>query len=272
MNRYLVMSALLAVATPVLADTVIGFEDAVVRSPSLAGSYWAPAPAFTVQGTTFDGGFYAGFSVSNSTKQTDAGYLYAGNEAEVSAYSPAAPGGAGGSSKFAVAYVSLDYMSATYDPIPVRVTLPTGAHATSVQVANTTLAALVMRDGDPVFGLEKFGGAGGSDADWFKLTVTALDASDQPTGTPVEHYLADYRFADNAQDYIQSTWTSLDLSPLGTDARTLLFSLSSSDVGTFGMNTPAYFALDNLTLVPEPSAIASLLFVAGMLGRRRNRS
>ncbi|MEZ4953573.1 MAG: DUF4465 domain-containing protein [Saprospiraceae bacterium] len=27
-----------------------------------------------------------------------------------------------------------------------------------------------------------------------------------------------------------------------------LFTLSSSDAGVFGMNTPAYFCLDNLTL------------------------
>ena len=42
------------------------------------------------------------------------------------------------------------------------------------------------------------------------------------------------------------SWTTVDLTPLG-NARYLLFDLNSSDVGQFGMNTPAYFAMDNLT-------------------------
>ena len=60
----------------------------------------------------------------------------------------------------------------------------------------------------------------------------------------------------NAQDFILSQWTTMDLSPLGSPTR-LAFSLSSSDNGPFGMNTPAYFALDNLavTSVPEPGTL-----------------
>jgi len=65
---------------------------------------------------------------------------------------------------------------------------------------------------------------------------------------------------------ILNTWQSVDLSSLSA-AKTLTFSLTSSDNGAYGMNTPAYFAMDNLTLsaVPEPSTLA-LLCVAGIAG------
>jgi hypothetical protein len=86
-------------------------------------------------------------------------------------------------------------------------------------------------------------------------------------------YLADFRFADNSQDYILSDWTSFDLSALGS-VTALDFVLSSSDTGDYGMNTPAYFALDNLSVsaVPEPAPTALLLAgvaLVGVASRRR---
>ncbi|MFP5471550.1 MAG: DUF4465 domain-containing protein, partial [Bacteroidia bacterium] len=71
------------------------------------------------------------------------------------------------------------------------------------------------------------------------------DASDNSLGT-VEFYLADYRFSDNSQDYIVDDWTLVDLSSLGNVSK-LKFMLNSSDVGAWGMNTPAFFVLDELT-------------------------
>ena len=82
----------------------------------------------------------------------------------------------------------------------------------------------------------------------------------------VEFYLADYRFADNGEDYIVDTWEYIDLSSLGA-VKSLEFGLSSSDVGDFGMNTPAYFALD--TVVPEPSSMALMVFGSLLISRRR---
>jgi hypothetical protein len=42
--------------------------------------------------------------------------------------------------------------------------------------------------------------------------------------------------------------------------------LSSSDEGDFGMNTPAYFSVDNIQIarVPEPASI--LLLMSALLG------
>jgi len=108
---------------------------------------------------------------------------------------------------------------------------------------------------------KKFGGATGDDPDWFLLTITGKDSSDAVTGT-VDFYLADYRFDDNSLDYIVDEWTWVDLTSLG-GATKLEFDLDSSDVGTWGMNTPAYFAMDDLHSVPEPSTLA--IFMGGGL-------
>lgn len=112
-------------------------------------------------------------------------------------------------------------------------------------VNNTTYAALSMLNGD--FFAKQFGGASGDDPDWFLLTVEGFDEDESSLGTE-EFYLADYRFTNNALDYIVGDWTWMDLSSFGSAVRKLSFDLSSSDVGSFGINTPAYFALDNLTL------------------------
>ena len=84
-----------------------------------------------------------------------------------------------------------------------------------------------------------------------------IDEQGESTGT-VEFYLADYR--DGKADAV-SEWTWVDLTSLGPNVSRLEFQLESTDVGDFGMNTPAYFAIDNLTLVPEPAG-AVLLFPA----------
>jgi len=61
----------------------------------------------------------------------------------------------------------------------------------------------------------------------------------------IEFYLADYRFDDNSKDYIVQNWTNLDLSSLGK-VNKLAFRFSSTDNGSWGMNTPSYVCLDNL--------------------------
>jgi hypothetical protein len=121
----------------------------------------------------------------------------------------------------------------------------------SIAITNTTYAYLSMRDGD-AFG-KKFGSPlnaaglpdGTNGEDWFKLTISGYDNDSLPTGT-IDFYLADFRFADSTQDYILNTWQTVDLTALGT-IRYLNFSMSSTDNSGGYMNTPAYFALDNLT-------------------------
>ncbi|MBK1881469.1 DUF4465 domain-containing protein [Luteolibacter pohnpeiensis] len=199
---------------------------------------------------TAEWGTWDGFAYSNQTDTTTADYTN-----DTSAY---AGGGADGSSSYGVGYVGYS-------------TLPTVTYASaidmtgqSVWVTNTTYAYLSMANGD-LFA-KQFGGASGDDADYFLLTITGY--LEGVAVSSVEFYLADYRFDDNSLDYIIDDWTEVDLSELGT-VDELQFSLTSSDVGEFGMNTPAYFAIDNLATVPEPSAFLISLSSLGLILRRR---
>jgi hypothetical protein len=110
-------------------------------------------------------------------------------------------------------------------------------------ITNSTYAYLSMRDGDSF--AKKFGGLTGDDADYLLLTIKKYKdgvlASDS-----VNFYLADFRFSDNSQDYIVKNWQYVDLTSLG-DVDSLMFSMRSTDNGAFGMNTPAYFCMDDFT-------------------------
>jgi len=113
-------------------------------------------------------------------------------------------------------------------------------------INNSTYAALSMKMGDAY--TKKFGGDDGTDPDWLKLTIRGN--RNDGTHDTVSFYLADYRFEDPADDYIIETWQWVDLTPLGK-VHTLGFTLSSTDNGDWGMNTPAYFCMDNLCAIPD---------------------
>lgn len=126
-----------------------------------------------------------------------------------------------------------------------RIKMLLGGSNTMVQevsVNNSAYAYFSMQDGDMF--AKKFGGPTGNDPDWFKLTIRKY-LGGILTNDSVEFYLADFRFANNAQDYIVKNWQTIDISSLG-NADSLEFQLSSSDVGSFGMNTPAFFCLDHV--------------------------
>lgn len=125
-----------------------------------------------------------------------------------------------------------------------------GAIPQSIQLTNNAYAYSSMLKGDDY--AKKFGGLVGDDPDFFKLTITGHDAEDNETGS-VDFYLADYRFDDNSEDYIVDSWEEVDLTALGT-VHKISFSFESSDEGEWGMNTPAYFAFDNLTTEAAPAA------------------
>lgn len=111
------------------------------------------------------------------------------------------------------------------------------------QITNSTYAYLSMLEGDGF--AKKFGGEDGTDPDFFLLTIKGW-YDGQLIDDSIDFYLADYRFDDNSLDYIISDWQSIDLGGLN-HSDSLIFTLSSSDNDVqFGMNTPAYFCIDNL--------------------------
>lgn len=110
-------------------------------------------------------------------------------------------------------------------------------------VTNTTYAFKSMKYGDAF--AKKFGGPTGNDPDFFKITVRAYKNGTLKTDS-VEFYLADYRFNNNSMDYIIQTWQWVNTSSLGT-ADSVEIRMFSSDNGPYGMNTPAFFGIDNVT-------------------------
>ncbi|MEM7161842.1 MAG: DUF4465 domain-containing protein [Bacteroidota bacterium] len=124
----------------------------------------------------------------------------------------------------------------------------------SISISNSSYAYFSMLEGDAF--AKKFGGETGDDPDYFDLEIRKYLNGDIGT-LSIELRLADYTFSDNAQDYILEGWNEIDLSPLG-NADSLLFTLSSTDNGDFGMNTPAYFCIDNVSTTPLSISIQEL--------------
>ncbi|MCU0868339.1 MAG: DUF4465 domain-containing protein [Burkholderiales bacterium] len=241
----LVAATLLAITAPAFA-AVSTFDD--IPLPG-ADTFLFPAASvsLTSGGATFnhdyaDFGFpgccWSGWTVSNVVDTTTPGYE--------NQYAAIAGGGVDGSANYAVAYFGAP-----------RVVLQAPSIVAGAWFTNTTYAALSMRDGDGF--AKKFGGASGTDPDFLSLDIEGRDAAGALTGT-VTFDLADFR---GSVDTIVDDWTWVDLSSLGPVAA-LTFSLRSSDMGPFGINTPAYFAMDNLKVVPEPGTWA--LMLAGLAG------
>jgi len=175
-------------------------------------------------------GSWDGFSYSNITDTTTDDFS--------AQYNAITGSGQGGSANYAIGYVvGLE---------PPAITLDSPGVVAGMYVTNNNYAYYTMLNGNPF--AKKFGGIDGNDADWFLLTITGKDSDGNETVT-IEFYLADFRFEDNSRDYIAQTWWFVDLTPLGM-VKSLEFSLSSSDVGAFGMNTPGYFAVDTIILEP----------------------
>ncbi len=185
-------------------------------------------------------GSWSGFSYSNRVSLT--------GEYTNDQFVAATSGGMDGdTTNFAISYVSSDWMSGTYDPIPSIINVANGQAVSfsGFYATNSHMAYITLRDGT-MFN-KKFGGVTGNDPDWFRLKVWGVRADNSLTEI-VEHYLADFRFEDNGLDYIQNDWRWVDLSSLG-EVKSLNFILESSDSGDYGMNTPAYFCMDNLTVM-----------------------
>ena len=231
MRKSLLLSLVLVMAGFAMAQDPATFEDVQLNSNGI----WQGGSGNNVMAS---GGwrftnyympeymFWGGFTASNHTDLTQSGL-----DAQYTAVTGC---GYDGSSQYAVAYTygaQTDVYAADGQQHTV----------TGCYVTNNLWAYQDMLQGG--YGATPFGGTTGNDPDWFKLTATGKNASGQTVGT-LDFYLADYRFSNNEDDYILTTWEWFDLSPLGNVA-TISFSLSSSKTDYGGMVTPAYFCMDN---------------------------
>jgi hypothetical protein len=252
------MLLVVSCASPARAE-VIDFEGLL----STANSFFNGGPnsntdGFTIGSAYFPneyssdfGGYWSGWAYSNVVDSTNGSYTN-----QYAAY----PGSGFQSSSYGVAYGN------TY------INFVTPSNLQSMAIANTTYAALTMRDGDRFS--KKFGGPTGLDPDYYRLRITGY-TGENATGSStsfIDHYLADFRFPDSQLDYIQADWRTIDLSGLGL-IRSIGLEIDSSDRGQFGIYTPVYFAMDRLAFqispIPEPGSLAltCIVVVAGLSRR-----
>lgn len=208
---------------------------------------------FDTQGAVFQNDYnttyssWTGFSYSNMTDVTTAGFT--------NQYSAFPGSGFNASSIYGVynTYGEIDF-----DGKKVKID--------SMKITNTTYAAISMRDGDMF--AKQFGSINGADGqpdgtngkDFFKLWIFGLDSNGVATDS-LSFFLADFTSNNTSDHYILDTWKNVSLGSLG-EIYALSFELESSDNGQYGMNTPAYFALDNLAYTPEVISTVSVKDIA----------
>ena len=132
--------------------------------------------------------------------------------------------------------------------------VPDGTRPDAVRLTNTTYAAATIFDGNmfskPFGGPKDDDGNIGPEEDFFSVVFTGMTEPNGlgiPTGEQ-EFFLADYR---GDEKLIINTWEQIDLTNLGS-AKSVKLSFTSSDVHEeFGINTPQYVAIDNLTFAPD---------------------
>lgn len=165
---------------------------------------------------------WVGFSYAYDTITTDNQYINHANAAN-------------SGHNFGTGYVPSDWMNGTYDNIPIVCSFSSIVNVQSLYITNNEYTADVILNGDAGFGILPF-----SDSSYFKIIIEGKEG-DISKGY-VEYYLADYR---SGGTFLLDTWAQIDLSSLGT-IDSLKFNLESSDTGVYGMNTPAYFCIDDL--------------------------
>lgn len=175
---------------------------------------------------------WSGFVYTNMQDTSTPGYM--------NQYSAITGSGYNNSSNYAIAD---DYGNAKI----VLTGSATGKPVKGCYVTNTTYAYLSMKNGDQF--TKKFGGATGTDPDWFLLKAVGwLNGALKQQSAEI--YMADFRSADSTQDYILKEWTWFNLQPLG-DVDSIQLLITTSDT-TFGI--PVYVAIDDFTTTNQSNA------------------
>lgn len=175
-------------------------------------------------------GFAGGFTYTNKTDKTTPGFY------NISAI----PG------KGKAGNVYLTVYSNSFTPAKMINLNPDKYAFKGFWLTNCTYAYLSVKDGNSGTGIEAYKFKAG---DWFKLTTIAYSASNAEIGR-ADFYLADFR---NGKSEIVNEWKWVDLGAFA-NASYLMFEMSSTDNNPdpqIGMNTPAYFCMDAITLVEK---------------------
>lgn len=218
--------------------------NSVMNGSDLTGGFTLPQAFFPNQYTTGAFSYWSGgWAISSKTDSLVAGYnnLYS-----------ARPGkGANGSKSYAIGQQESVIKATTFRKTDLF---------NEIYITNTTYAYFSMKNGDDF--AKKFGGISGNDPDYFRLTIKGYKKGKLTTDS-VNFYLADFRFTDHSKDYIVKDWTKVDLRSLQSPD-SLYFTLSSSDVGAFGINTPLFFAIDDVAVSKDLVATTDVIDQQGL--------
>lgn len=197
-------------------------------------SHWAYDPSTASMITD---GFYSGSYYFNNGAMPGYNYWYGyslSNETSTAYASladqwhSAVGEGHNGSSNYCVAFPEGQFVEITNSV--------DGDNLQGVYVSNSAYSFNGMANGDGIARAFK-------QDDWFKLTAVGFDANNTETAR-VDFYLADYRSTNSLDHYILDTWQWMDLRPLGKVAK-VRFLLDGTDKGNYGLNTAAYFVMDD---------------------------
>ena len=90
------------------------------------------------------------------------------------------------------------------------------------------------------------------EGDYFELKAVGVAADGTQTTTSINLV----EFTDGELKALND-WTFFDLSSLG-EVTSVYFTLSSTDVGAYGMNTAAYFCMDKFQVEVQPTSVESV--------------
>lgn len=215
------------------AQTIATFDDLTLpgadtnfASTQAQGVYSFQSGNVMFYGELTSWGGYSGFNFSNIKDDTTQSFT---NDKSVITGM-----GYDSSANYGICFVPLDFAGA--DPTK---TIPVGAKLTDSAAGHPVEGAYITNTTYAYWYMQNHFQSG----NWFKLTVRGY-LNGQQVADSVDLMLAQVSDSDTN---ILNAWTWVDMSTLG-NVDSLTFDLSSNDtVGGFGMNNPAYFAMDNLT-------------------------
>jgi hypothetical protein len=204
--------------------TLVDFEDVILNSNGISSD--STNSKFVSGNSTFlvnTGGFWNGGIICSSDKDTvTSGYI---NEYSAITGSGAMEG-----------LVRSNQYGVVYTPGTFNCPADKNGYFSiqSIMLTNSTYAYRDMLNGSPYS--KKFAAG-----DWFKVIITGYKMNIVTSKT--EFYLADFQ---NGKSFLLNSWTKVDLSALGQVDK-VTFTFDSSDKGQYGINTPQYVCIDNIS-------------------------
>lgn len=215
-----------AQTTATFDDLTLPGADTNFASTQAQGNYSFQSGSVLFYGELTSWGGYSGFNYSNI--QDDTTQSFTNDKSAITGI------GFDSSFNYGVCFIPIDFAAA--DP---TTTIPIGAKLMNEAAGHPVEGAYITNTTYAYWYMQHYFQPG----NWFQLTVRGY-LNGQKVADSVTFMLG--QVTDTTKDIVQA-WAWLDMSSLG-NVDSLTFDLSSNDtVGGFGMNNPAYFAIDNLT-------------------------